>query len=67
MLFVHVMGCLWYFLAKYDGLSPDTWIVRYGIQDASKSEIYLSCAYYIFTTITTVGYGDIAPYTFNEK
>ena len=30
LLFTHTMSCLWYFLAKLDGMSPDTWIVRYG-------------------------------------
>lgn len=29
LLFTHVMSCLWYFLAKFDGLGPETWVVRY--------------------------------------
>ena len=67
MLFTHIMACLWYYLAKLDNLAPDTWVVRYGLIDVSKSEIYLTSVYYIMTTITTVGYGDISGETINER
>jgi hypothetical protein len=30
-------------------------------------ELYISACFYIFTTITTVGYGDITPATNAEK
>jgi len=29
-LFTHIMSCMWYFLAKLDDFSPDTWVVRQG-------------------------------------
>lgn len=28
LLFTHVTSCLWYFSAKFEGLTPETWIVR---------------------------------------
>lgn len=31
---LHVVACLWYFLARVDDFSPDTWVVRYGYLDA---------------------------------
>lgn len=66
-IFAHIMGCMWYFIAKLDDLRPETWVVRMGLVDAPHSEIYLTCIYYIFTTITTVGYGDISGETSYEK
>ena len=67
ILFTHIMACLWYFLAKFDGFSPDTWVVRYEFQDENDSMLYLISFYYILTTITTVGYGDMTGYTVNER
>jgi Mg2+ and Co2+ transporter CorA len=29
ILFTHVLGCFWYFLAKYNDFGPDTWVSRY--------------------------------------
>lgn len=46
---------------------PFTWITVQGIQDMSNEEKYITCVYFSFTTITTVGYGDIAPVTNLEK
>lgn len=67
LLFTHVTSCLWYFSAKYEGLSPETWVVRIGMQDSEIKEIYMASFYYILTTITTVGYGDITGHTFTER
>ena len=35
MVLVHVTGCLWYLLAKIEGIYPDSWVVRYGYQNSS--------------------------------
>lgn len=59
-LCVHIMGCFWFFSAKLQDFSPDTWVVRYGYKDSSNQEQYMASIYWAFTTVTTVGYGDIA-------
>ena len=66
-LLIHVVGCLWYFLAKLDDFSPDTWVVRAGLLDAENISIYLASVYYAFSTLTTVGYGDINALTMKER
>ena len=54
-------------IAVLEGLEPDTWVIRYSFQDSSNFERYTACVHFIITTITTVGYGDISPYTLWER
>lgn len=67
LLFTHVTSCLWYFSAKFEGMSPETWVVRLNLEDSPPKEIYMASFYYILTTVTTVGYGDITGNTFTER
>jgi len=60
---VHVAGCFWYLLAKIEGFTPDTWVVRSRLGDSGNFMLYLNAVYYVFTTVTTVGFGDIVPGT----
>ena len=62
----HFVACMWYFSARMDEFGPDTWVVRKGFVDASKGELYLASLYWTFTTLTTVGFGDIQGFTSNE-
>jgi hyperpolarization activated cyclic nucleotide-gated potassium channel 1 len=57
------MGCFWFMSARIDDFSPDCWVVRRGITNASILDQYLNSVYWAFTTVTTVGYGDISAYT----
>lgn len=68
-LFAHVMGCFWYFAADVSsgGLdNPDpspNWVSKVrseGIQSTNTAS-YTAAMYYSFTTMTTVGYGDVVP------
>ena len=67
ILMSHWTACLWYGNARIEDLNPNTWVVRDGYQDLSISEIYMVSLYWAIQTITTVGYGNIAAGTFNER
>lgn len=64
---LHLASCLWYFSSKLDGFGPDTWVVRYGYLDNDMGTKYLTSLYWAFTTLCTVGYGEISGYTSLEK
>ena len=76
LLFIHVMGCVWYYVAvNFD--TDDNWILRYNFlsnlynkkddEKPTNLHLYLLSIYYIFITISTVGYGDIVSVSENEK
>jgi len=64
---VHIVGCLWFMLAKLENFGPDTWVVRSHLIDSSEDKQYIASIYWTFTTLATVGYGDITPYTEAER
>jgi hyperpolarization activated cyclic nucleotide-gated potassium channel 1 len=64
---VHIAGCLWFMLAKLEGFHPDSWVTRSDLLDRSRDEQYIASIYWAFTTLCTVGYGDITPLTEAER
>ena len=64
----HWMGCVFYFIGDYEKAdNPENWITIEGFEKYTKFEQYTMCLYYSFSTMTTVGYGDITPNTNLEK
>jgi hypothetical protein len=67
IVFGHIVACIWVFISKLDGNGPDTWLFRSGYLDDPNDQIYLASLYWAFTTMSTVGYGDITAKTDLEK
>ena len=67
LLVVHLLSCFWYFTARLNGFSPNSWVVAAGIMDESLFIKYLTAFYWAFTSLATVGYGDIFPQNSLER
>lgn len=67
MLLVHVIACLWIFIAIFEPTSKDNWIYAKGYQDMNNLDLYITSVYFSVTTIVTVGYGDITSVSSVEK
>jgi hyperpolarization activated cyclic nucleotide-gated potassium channel 2 len=61
----HIVSCFWYFAAKLDNFSPNTWVVRNEMSDDTYT-LYVNSFFWAAMTITSIGYGDIAAYTSSE-
>merc|ERR1719409_605142 len=69
MLFfvVHLLGCGWYLVPALGVEDPeDTWVARRGILGEGPGTLWLHSIYFVLTTFTTVGFGDITPFQESE-
>ena len=60
---MHVIGCLWFYQAKMQDYGPETWVYRANLLDASDITLYLYSIYFVLTTVTTIGFGDVIPFS----
>lgn len=67
LLGCHFIACMFIFLARMEEFAPESWTGRLGLDTSQQAELYVSGLYYILTTLTTVGYGDIVPVTKSER
>lgn len=64
-LFVtHMITCIWIFIGLND---YPNWIVKAGLQNSNNLTIYISSFYFHWTTIFTIGYGDILSSNTTER
>ena len=64
ILTFHFGACINIFIGQ---ISHPSWITHLQIEDKSFIEIYVGAIYFVTTTITTVGYGDITCYSMTER
>lgn len=61
IIMLHLSTCIWVFLGLYDTDANTSWVYRYKLQDQPYYIVYFTGFYFMFCTLTTVGYGDITP------
>lgn len=66
LICIHFIACFWYFAARLGDFPYDCWIVQGGFMDKEIGSKYLISFYWAFTTVSTVGYGDIHAYNETE-
>ena len=50
---------MWVLNAHFEENGPDTWIATNDLHSADNITIYIASIYWAFSTLLTVGYGDI--------
>lgn len=73
-MIIHIISCLWVFMAKIsiddtEEEESKTWVISNDYEIYHKqnpTQLYLISVYYVITTMTTVGYGDISPTKVNS-
>lgn len=67
--FVHWLGCIFFLISNLEiANNPNTWITLLNDGDAKSAiDAYIASASWSFTTVASVGYGDIYPLTDTEK
>jgi len=67
MLIVHILACGWYLCAALEAIPEESWVGRRVVDDISEVTLlekeawlqWLHAVYFVVTTFTTVGFGDI--------
>ena len=63
----HLLATFWIMIGQYEFVvNHDGWLTP-GVDSLSKAEIYLKAFYFIVTTMTTVGYGDMGGSTYLQQ
>ena len=66
VFFYHISACMWIFFGTLD---PDmsSWMWDPGYYNMGTAELYIMSLYFIVTTTSTVGYGDLSASTTIER
>jgi hypothetical protein len=63
LLILHLTACVHIFISS---TSFPNWIIYKNLGESPLIDVYLNSIYFLITTVTTVGYGDIIGNSFNE-
>ena len=64
----HFVGCFWFFITIQDNdVTTPTWLTTYGYDKKDLISQYIASLYWTFTTLLTVGYGDIHATNSSER
>lgn len=66
VFFFHLSSCLFVILAQFE-FSQRSWLYTNNITDLEPNDQYVASVYFMVTTLSTVGYGDIAANTIGER
>ena len=66
VFFFHISTCMWIFIASVD-LDTSSWLADPYYIYMDDEDLYLMSGYFIVTTISTVGYGDLSASTTLER
>lgn len=65
LLCVHWLACVWFYIGNFDLSNQyDSWVIAEGC--FGLWAIFIKCVYYVLTSVSTLGYGDITPVGTNE-
>ncbi|KAF4722096.1 Potassium voltage-gated channel sub H member 5 [Perkinsus olseni] len=68
LVMCHWGACLWWLVGKLSIEDHDiSWITAMDMVDATRAQQYVAAMYFMTTTLTTVGYGDVTPETHVER
>uniref|UniRef100_A0A2M3ZXU5 Putative voltage and ligand gated potassium channel n=1 Tax=Anopheles braziliensis TaxID=58242 RepID=A0A2M3ZXU5_9DIPT len=77
-LVAHWLACVWYVIAEKERLINDAdwdigWIhtlaerLKIPVSNVTHSEAYITALYFTFTSLTSVGFGNVSATTLSEK
>lgn len=69
LMLTYFLGCTWYFLVDVfeDSDTSQNFLEKYNLRSYSEFDRMIICCYFVLTTLSTVGYGDMSPQTNSEK